>query len=76
MLHDVPIVAWTDFQTQGRDNLHEPIPCEIRLYHFAARMILKATLGAMEDILKQSLAEGVNDEGEAVLPFKKDKNEA
>ena len=76
VLNDVPVVAWTDFQTEGRDNLHEPIACEIRLYHFAARMVLKTTLDAMEDILGQSLAEQNSDKTEKVLPFKKDDNQA
>lgn len=57
VLNDMPVVAWTDFQTKGRDNLHEPIPCEIRIYHFAARMIFKTTLDAMEDILGKYLVE-------------------
>lgn len=56
VLNDLPVVAWTDFETQGRDNLHEPIACEIRIYHFAARMVLKTTLDAMKDILAQSIA--------------------
>lgn len=72
VLNDMPIVAWTDFQTEGRDNLHEPVPCEIRLYHFAALMILKTTLDAMDVILGQSLAERDNDETVTILPFGKD----
>jgi hypothetical protein len=76
VLNDIPVVAWTDFQTEGRDNLHRPVACEIRLYHFAARMILKTTLDSMEDILGQSLAEKYNDENEKVLPFKKDQDQA
>ena len=76
VLNDFPVVAWTDFQTEGRDSLHEPISCEVRLYHFAARMILKTTLDAMEDILGQSVAEQDNDKPEKVLPFKKDEDEA
>ena len=72
VLNDIPIVAWTDFQTEGRDSLHEPIPCEIRLYHFAARMILKTTLDAMEAILGQSLGEHDKEEAATVLPFKKE----
>ena len=72
VLNDMPIVAWTDFQTEGRDNLHEPISCEIRLYHFAARMILNRTLDAMAVILGQSLAAGETDEAASVLPFRKD----
>ena len=76
VLNDVPIVAWTDFKGEGRDSLHEPITCEVRLYHFAARMVLKTTLDAMEDILGATLAEQDNDKPEKVLPFKKDENEA
>lgn len=76
VLNDIPIVAWADFQIEGRDNLHQPISCEVRLYHFAARMILKTTLDAMEDILGQSLAEQDSDKTEKVLPFKKDQDEA
>lgn len=75
VLNDVPVVAWTDFQSEGRDNLHEPITCEVRLYHFAARMVLKTTLDAMEEILGQSLSEQDNDKPEKVLPFNKDENE-
>ena len=75
VLNDIPVVAWTDFQIEGRDNLHQPISCEVRLYHFAARMILRTTLDAMEDILGHSLVEQDNDKTEKVLPFKKDEDE-
>ena len=75
VLNDIPVVAWTDFQTDGRDNLYKPVACEIRLYHFAARMILRTTLDSMEDILGQSLAEKYNDESEKVLSFKKDEDQ-
>ena len=53
VLHDMPVVAWTNFETEERDNLHEPVACEIRLYHFAARMVLLTTLDAMEEILNK-----------------------
>ena len=76
VLNDIPVVAWTDFQTEGRDNLHMPVACEIRLYHFAARMVLKTTLDAMEDILGRSLTEKYNDKTEKVLSFKKDEDQA
>ena len=72
VLNDMPIVAWTDFETEGRDTLHEPVACEIRLYHFAARMILNRTLDAMEVMLGESLTEPDRDEAATVLPFKKD----
>lgn len=72
VLNDMPVVAWTDFQTEGRDNLHQPIPCERRLYHFAARMILNTTLQAMDTILGQPVAEQNTDEAEKVVPLKKD----
>ena len=54
-LNDVPIAAWTYFETKHRDNLHQPIQCEQRLYHAHARMILDHTLEAMELLLGESL---------------------
>ena len=72
VLHDMPIVAWTDFKLDDRDNLHEPITCQVRLYHFAARMVLNTTLNAMQDILGHLIKEQVKDHDETVVALKKD----
>ncbi len=72
VLNDVPVAAWTDFEVEGRDNLHEPIPCQIRFFHFAARMVLNQTLKAMDDILLEQLANLSPDDEAVVLPFRKD----
>jgi len=72
-LSDFPILAWTSFHTEGRDSLLEPIKCEVRIFHFAASMILRRTLEAMDLMLGEQLAEIVNDEKAEVLPFKKEK---
>lgn len=66
VLNDIPVVAWTNFQTEHRDTLHEPIQCEIRFFHFAASMILNRTLEAMELMLGEALE--INEES-TVLPF-------
>ena len=55
VLNDIPVAAWTNFETGQRDNLHQPIRCEQRLYHIHARMILNHTLEAMELMLGESL---------------------
>ena len=72
VLHDIPVACWTGFQLEGRDNLHQPISCEIRIYHFAARAILKTTLDAMEDFLRESFTENDNNETAKVVPLKHD----
>ena len=72
VLYDMPVVAWTDFAHEGRDNLHEPIPCEVCLYHFAARMVLKTTLDAMHTLLGESLLERIQQQEEKVLTLKQD----
>jgi len=56
-LNDVPVAAWTDFETEKRNNLHQPIKCKQRLYHAHARMVLKHTLEAMELLLGEQLQE-------------------
>jgi hypothetical protein len=72
VLNDVPIVAWTSFETKGRDTLHEPIKCEIRFFHYAATMILNRTLEAMELMLGELLQQEIPDKKSNVLPMKKD----
>ena len=69
-LNDFPILAWTDFQTEGRDSLHQPIQCEIRIFHYAASMILKRTLEAMELILGEELSTNMPEDC-SIIPFKK-----
>jgi len=67
VLHDMPVACWTNFQTEGRDNLHEPISCEVRIFHFAARAILKTSLNAMEDFLRESYSG--NDDNTVKIEF-------
>ena len=55
VLNDVPIAAWTDFQADRRTSLHEPIPCQIRLYHINAKIILQQTLDTMASLLRDEL---------------------
>lgn len=71
-LNDIPVVAWTNFETDHRKSLHEPIQCEIRFFHFAASMILNRTLEAMEMMLGEALEQDLPDEKSDVLPFKRD----
>jgi len=71
VLNDFPIAAWTHFQTDHRDSLHEPILCEIHLFHYAASMILKRTLEAMEVLLGEALKEQLSEQKSGVLPFRK-----
>lgn len=70
-LYDYPIVCWTEFRTEHRDNLHEPIACEIRFFHYAATMIYNKTLEAMELMLGELMENEIPDEKSSVLPFKK-----
>jgi len=71
-LHDFPVLAWTRFQIEGRDSLQESIQCEIRIFHFAASMILRRTLEAMDLMLGEQLSEVMTDEKADVLPFRRD----
>lgn len=54
-LNDIPVACWTKFDTSKRDNLHQPVSCEIRIYHFAARAVLQKTLDEMESSLREAL---------------------
>jgi hypothetical protein len=69
--NDIPVAAWTDFETEHRNSLHAPIKCRIRLYHANAPMILDRTLEAMELILGEELANQTPEDKSDVLPFNK-----
>jgi hypothetical protein len=74
VLNDIPVAAWTGFESGQRDNLHQPVRCRIQLYHANADMVLARTLEAMETLLGEQLSQLVPDDDLAgdskVLPFK------
>ena len=70
-LNDMPVIAWTNFETDHRVNLHENINCEICLFHYAAEMILDRTLEAMELLLGEELDNEVDEDSSDILPFNK-----
>lgn len=74
VLNDMPIVAWTDFKVDHRKSLHEPIECEIRLFHYAADMIIDRTLEAMELLLGEELADELPENTSDILPFNRDES--
>jgi len=70
VLNDIPVVAWTDFEVEHRSNLHEPIACEVRSWHFAASMVMNRALEAMDLMLEEELHELESDaDGVHILKF-------
>ncbi len=50
-LNDIPVVAWSDFETQSRNNLHQPVTCRVRLFHAHGDIVMERVLEAMEFLL-------------------------
>lgn len=69
-LNDIPVIAWVDFQTRHRDNLHEPIRCQQRLYHAHALIIVDKVIEAMHMILGEKLAASLSAHTEPVTTLK------
>ena len=55
--NDVPVAAWTNFDTARREALHAPVHCQLRLFHANGGMIIKRVLEAMELLLGERLSE-------------------
>lgn len=55
--NDLPVLAWVDFEYQGRTALHAPVACKLNYYHYAASRLRAGVLQAMEQELKQRLDE-------------------
>ncbi|HIA09061.1 MAG TPA: hypothetical protein EYN73_08370 [Chromatiaceae bacterium] len=52
---DRPILAWTAFESSGRSALDAPVPCELRLYHTHAGLVMGNVLEHLEKELQQRL---------------------
>jgi len=71
--NDIPVLAWTDFQREGRSALHAPVPCYLKTYHIHATVILAQVTKFLEQELAKRIAERHNAcEIENVTPLKKD----
>ena len=69
-LNDIPVMAWVDFDTHARDNLHEDIPCTLKIYHSHANILIKKIMEAMTLLIGEQL--DLPDDGEAtILPLNK-----
>ena len=53
--HDCPILAWVDIQDTDRASLHEPIPCTLNYYHFAASAVRAKVLAKVKEVLEARL---------------------
>jgi len=54
-LNDIPVMAWIDFDTSKRDNLHEDIPCILKIYHSHAGILIEKVMEAMTLLLGEQL---------------------
>lgn len=54
---DQLIMAWRDFDTRKHNNaLHEAVPCQLRLYHINAGLIMGSALDSLEESLTEKLS--------------------
>lgn len=56
LVNELPVLAWTGFCTRKRA-LHEPVPCELHLYHIHAGLLMSTALEAMDGVLKKRLTQ-------------------
>jgi hypothetical protein len=55
-LGDLPVLAWTDFDKNNRNGLHQPVPCKLRFYHNHADLICGTVLDDLGRILERRLS--------------------
>ncbi|MDQ7014898.1 MAG: hypothetical protein Q9N68_00800 [Gammaproteobacteria bacterium] len=52
---DLPVLAWINFQDQGRSALHTPVTCTLNHYHFMAAQLRERVLALLFEELDQRL---------------------
>jgi len=53
--HDLPILAWVDFQDAHRDSIHKPVACTLNYYHYMASSLRGRVLEKMAVVLERRL---------------------
>jgi len=53
--HDLPVLAWVDFQDKGRSSLHTPVNCTLNYYHFMANQLRNRVVELMTQRLEEYL---------------------
>ncbi|MDA3870078.1 MAG: hypothetical protein PF589_09070 [Gammaproteobacteria bacterium] len=53
--NDIPILAWVEFEDEGRDALHLPVKCKLNYYHFAASKVRAHSLQLVQAELEKRL---------------------
>ena len=54
---DQLIMAWLEFDTSKHNQaLHEAVPCQLRLYHMCAGLVMGSVLDALDQTLTDELA--------------------
>lgn len=51
---ELPFLAWTDFKAR-RAGLHDPVPCQLHLYHFHAGLLMGTALDALQERVRERL---------------------
>ena len=71
LVNEIPLMAWVNFQVGGR-GLHEPVPCQVRLYHFHAGLLMGHAPQLLADKLDSRLEQygnGLRRRSPAVTPL-------
>lgn len=53
--NDQRVLAWREFKIHPRDNLHQPIACELWLFHHSAGLIMGAALDDLHYVVEHRL---------------------
>ncbi len=56
LTEDQLILVWRTFASSGRDDLTQPVACELHLYHHCAGLVMGSVLSDLEDALDACLA--------------------
>ncbi len=75
-LYDLPVLAWTDFKSQHRTGIHEPVQCLLHYYHVHADLITETVLATIVSVLTERMEEKYPARASAILQLQANKRTA
>ncbi len=68
-LNRQPLLAWTDFRSNARAGLYEPVPCQLLLYHSYATVLLRTLPDDINRLLIKRLSRTSEQPSAKILLF-------
>ncbi len=68
-LYDLPVLAWTDFKSNQRSGINDPVRSQLHYYHIHADLITETVLATIVSVLAERMGKKYPAQTSSVINF-------